>query len=82
MALSWWKLDVAPPHTSYGQGPWQSLSPLEPLCSHLVSKAQRPLWLRCPHRVMRGSDQMRCLFQIKPIQPSTQGLASGTLSRD
>ena len=82
VALSWQKLDVTPPHTFYGQGPWQTLSPLEPWCSHLVSEAQRPLWLCCPHRVMWGSDQMRRLFQIKPIQTSTQGLASGALSRD
>lgn len=82
VALSWQKLDMAPPDTSYGQGPWQTLSPLDPRCSHLGREAQRPLWLCCPHRVMQGSDQVRRLFQIKPIQSSAQGLASGSLSWD
>ena len=73
VALSWWKLDVAPPHTSYGQGPWQSLSPLEPLCSHLVSKAQRPLWGRHPYsQGSQSPPQALCLLSFPSLGQKLQ----------
>lgn len=53
--------------TSYGQGPWQALSPLEPRCSHLGRGSEAPLAL-LPSQGHAGSDQVAPLpDQTHPV---------------
>lgn len=67
------KADMAPPDTSSGQGPWQTLSPLEPRCSP-GQRGSEALWLCCPHRSAGTGDQVRRLpDQTHPVLCSGAG---------